>query len=693
MRRTGHNGKKGFTLTEVVIASSILVIGVAMATSAIVYAIRASRQGATQDELDVDVQNSMERLKIELRLSATDKMFYHPADSNAFTAISFPLAEDTDGDGMVEIWTNNKIIWDKQVIYHIKNTTPNEMRRTEFTNRLSSLTSAQRAQQLADVVASGDGSSTYEGASSRTTTLFDNMLIWSIVPSRGTYDGYSPTTTRQENVNLGSAVLSNATHSFTFSIIGKHGNSSGYKMGIDYLTISACGAKQEGENLSGTVGSGPATSGVYMAGGSWSGNYQLYFPATASGQNFTVTINNDEWKETNFRMTGEQHDGTTVDFDTALSPWNFVVKLADKGTNWQASLQTGDASGANEDVERLRGCAVRVLVRGSEMMYGSAISASGGRIRACFKAGAGNLDIQDAFIVEAAVTDTITNDALATATPGRFLFSGAQNTLVSAGTNKWSDWLAYPIDRDKSYLVSYLVNNTGNGNVYKWTETTYPSVNGCFVIPMTNAPAEVDCTDPVWSTKGHYATNLVYSLEMLEATYTTNGVYTSGVIDTTVAAPVYGNVTWSAYVPGVAGCTLGLRARSATNSAMSDAPAWSTIALDYASPLVIGTGNKRYVQIQAVMTPDSTGVFTPKLMDFTVPWSGGTKEVTIGGAFTKGPDYGQFSVAVDGQPVIRGLKVDLEIYKDSPVYGGGNRRMTSKLVTDIEPRNTNRGNN
>ncbi len=168
--------KQGFTLMETSAAVTLTVLVLGLAVGGFMYALKNTNEGDIQSELDIDVQLAMERLKKDLRLSSLDKIFYYPAGPGPYTAISFPLAEDNDGDGLFELDAEGKLIWDKTVVYHIWPSSPNQLRVTTFKNRNNNLTDAQRQEQLDDVVETGAGSGTYNGANASSTVVFENLL-------------------------------------------------------------------------------------------------------------------------------------------------------------------------------------------------------------------------------------------------------------------------------------------------------------------------------------------------------------------------------------------------------------------------------------------------------------------------------------------------------------------------------------
>jgi len=366
-----HKTKLGFSLVEVSIATSIMVIALGVALSGMAYFLRSVSQSDVQNELDINVQTAMERVKQDMRLTSLDKMFFYPSGSAAYTAVSFPKARDDDGDGQVDLDENGNIIWDETHVYHVWVGEPEQLRLTIFNPRDNALTDSERQEQIDSVVINGNGASTHNAANGQTTTIFENLFDWSISPRGAVFDGYSATPERNINVSLGSAVLSNGLHTFAFTVAGKNTASSGYKIGVDTLFVSPCYGEREAEaQLPVAAQSGASASAQYMPAGSWSGNYHLYFPATAVGQSFSLSLENDRWEESNFRGLGSLYENTTVNFDQSLSPYDFVATLDGVGWNWYANQQTGDTSGISEG-DLLRGCAVRVLLRGREMLSGN----------------------------------------------------------------------------------------------------------------------------------------------------------------------------------------------------------------------------------------------------------------------------------------------------------------------------------
>jgi hypothetical protein len=267
-------------------------------------------------------------------------------------------------------------------------------------------------------------------------------------------------------------------------------------------------------------------------------------------------------------------------------------------------------------------------------------------------------------------------------------FLGAKTVTINGGTSQWSDQANYAIDRDKSYVVSFLVDHAASmGNAWHWTDSTNVSVRSTYIIPASSVPGEADLLSDVWSTRTDVVeTNAVLGVQYLYSTYPTNGFYESAVIDTRLAAPVYSDIDWHESVP--VGTDIRMKVRSGSSNDLSDAAAWTNIA-SMASPGSISPGNGRYVQFQCELTPNTYGTVTPKVKDVTLRWGGAEQFVDIVGTFTKGPEYGIFELTIDGQPLKMGVNVELEIFKDVRGFRG-TRRVRSAVSAEITPRNTGR---
>ena len=72
--------RHGFTILEVVVASVILMIALAAASSAFMFIMRSETQGMHQADLDMAVKRAIARIKTKLRLSSLNDMLHYPID-------------------------------------------------------------------------------------------------------------------------------------------------------------------------------------------------------------------------------------------------------------------------------------------------------------------------------------------------------------------------------------------------------------------------------------------------------------------------------------------------------------------------------------------------------------------------------------------------------------------------------------
>lgn len=680
----------GYTVAEMVIAVAITTIVALAAAKGWVNLVRGERMNSIQTELDINVRTSMENLKHDLRLSALDKIYYYPAGPGPYTAISFPMTSDTNHDGIAEYATGgSNILWTSTVIYHVWKGSPTELRKTTFFPRDNSLSAAGLQAQLNSVVTNGDG----RGYANETPprVIFKNLFTWQVWGSGATYDGYSSSSERDTEVSFGSVYLGSGTHQVKFNVIGKNPASSGYSIGIDTLTASACGVEREAEAQTLSAQYGTTASKDYKAEGSWSGNYQLKFDAASTGSYFTLTIDNDRWEETNFRGAGALGYNTVVGFDPSLR--DYIVQLEGNpgypwaslfGTGiyaWTAEGQTG-TNAASIATNALENCVVRVLLRGD-----GSIRFNGGKPRIYFQASSNTppLHILAAYIAEASSNNY--PNAVAEGTKLYFANSSSEATIsTTASATPLGQFIT---DSSKSYLVTYLVKNN-NGSAAVWAEdTSHTGVpDNTYIIRESAYPTEDDAKAASWAGKIYTSSATLYGVARMYTDYPTNGLFTSQIFDTKMDTPVYSNVSWNAALP-LAATSVGIKVRTATNSTMSDAPNWTNATTFTSSPANINCGNNRYVQFQAVFNPDPTNLtLSPKLKDVTIKWAGPTKIVDIAATMTKGPNYGICEVTVDSNQLSKGLRIDLSIFKDISGWGNAGMTNTSTMTTEISPRNT-----
>ncbi|MBL7114656.1 MAG: hypothetical protein ISS35_02730 [Kiritimatiellae bacterium] len=682
----------GYTLVEIAIAGTMLVVVLSLSMRGFIHLLSGSSQQRVQNELDIDVQTAMERIKADLRLTSLAEVYLSPANGPIHKAISFPLARDDDGDGAVDIDSDGNIIWDRTMIYHVWDGSPNQLRLTIFDPRNNDLSAQERQEQVNAVLKAGGGTATHNGRKGSTSVVFENLFNWNVTPAAPEYDGYADTQIRDVGASLGTCILTPGAHTLTFSVTDKNPSSSGYAIGIDYLVASPSYSIREAEaQLPAKSQYGASAVASFMPAGSWSGNYELNFPSKALNHSFSLSIYNDCWEETNFDTNGQNMKRVRVKFDETISPSDYMVSLRGMETNWLAADQTADPIGTPLHSGEMVNTAIRVLLAGDDMVNGGWIYSEGERCRINFRAGRslgspGGLVVWGATIAEANSISNITMDANAgTMTQLRFN-NGYSHAVIPAGTERWSDFANLTVKPEKSYLVSFATTTLADwGDPWMWENVVYTNDPCCFIIPSTSTPTYTECYQANWSSRTDViATNKIYGVRAMYASYPTNGTYTSAAFDTHMDSPSFSTISWNAITPTDGKITT--KVRSATLSDMSGATDWSGITA-MGSPGPISPGNGRYIQFQTTFFSDSTHLETPKLRDVRIDWPGETRAVDVGGAFTKAPDHGTFKVLVDGQPLHAAVRVDLEIFKDARGYGG-TRRLTSALSAEVQPLNT-----
>jgi hypothetical protein len=71
-----------------------------------------------------------------------------------------------------------------------------------------------------------------------------------------------------------------------------------------------------------------------------------------------------------------------------------------------------------------------------------------------------------------------------------------------------------------------------------------------------------------------------------------------------------------------------------------------------------------------------------------VTYPGLTKYVDVAGELLKGPNCGIFTVKVNGKELVRGVTMEIEIFKDIRGVGGIPLRIKSAAAAEVDPRNS-----
>lgn len=701
----------GFTLVELLFAAAILATASIMGICGWLRVLRGERLNSAQAELDIQVRTAIERIRAEARLSAAEKMVFHPDGPGPYEAISFPVAFARDDIGLVPMLSETNILWDTTVIYHVDTRSPDRLLRTTFRPRDNGMTTAARREQLARVVAGGSGEGC-EGAGETASTrvVFANFFTWKIEPLAGVFDTYAPQLARQP-IDFGTAPLGPGAHTFTFAAVGRNTAAAGCKLGIDTLRVSPTGHAREAEDQTVADSSAPIAR-RYIPGGSWSGHHDLLAdPGEAGDLSTTLVLDNDRWEETNFRFCSpDATHHTEARFDAALL--DYVVRLTGSGVVWRAGDQTLDPQPTLTPTN-ISDHAFRVLIRGGD----GGVIQQDGRLMPMTHEELG-IDwpanrrpssyllfripgwhrIQDCYATIALAAQH--DSPFAARPPFRFLRlyrDGGDNSrwlglLKATRPEGGADLGPMDIGHTNSYVVTFRIGGHDDIGAQwaAWRNRRDPGGTMSAVatnVGMAAFLARREDTD--WTGSPHTtALADICFLEELVTAHVKEGAFVSQVFDTTLANPRYNLIAWDEAKPH--GTDIELRARAGDSAAALAALAdWSAAGKEPNPGTLSGAGFGRYLQFRARLVSDDTVGATPLLRRVVCGWPGEPRMVDIGGEVTVGPDHGAFQVLVDGQKLVKGLRFELTIFKDVP--GGGHpRRLTSAMSMEVEPRNSGR---
>lgn len=688
MIRRPPNACAAFTLPELMVSLVLLGLMVSLGAIGWQHIMIGQTRNNAQCELDMDVRTAIEHLRADIRLTDLNRIQFYPTGAGPYTALSFPRGADTNGDGMLEMDAGGtNILWLKTVVYHVFQTTPNQLRRTTFINRNQSATDSNRLWQLAQVVATGGGSSAcLAGETAQTEVLFANLFTWSLTARTASYDGYSSTLMRNR-MFFGSIALTSGTHTVEFTVIDRNPASSGCKLGIDVLNASASGSDQEAEEAASTaIGGGPAPVKTYTPNGSWSANYQLVASCTATGQGASVTVRNDQWCEQNFNSFGANLTRTVASFDTTLPPnGEFALKLAgDQGPSWTPPC---DSYGWWNWFGYSVSVPIRILVRGDD------VKTNGFGPIIYFYKYQNAMTLRN-LTIGLAVSNTC--DAIpGTMVPLTLYQNGVAKSRWEDCSDCWGAAGQYPViaipsncmafTPQQTYVVSAYMALT-NAIVYGYYD------NHRVMSYLLNAGTPADTAADTWSTNANLSTSsYTYGIHHIETAYAPQGTYDSRIFDTGQDVDTAKSIYWAADTSNNTACTI--MARTGDQPDLSDATALTNLTALSGQGTFSGNMG-RYIQFRATLKSNPTAqypnVYTPRLKYVRFEWPGDSKMIDIAGLVSTGPDYGVCAVTVDGKPLTKAVKVDLNIYSDVRRLSGTSERLISQMSAEMAPRNTNK---
>ncbi|MGA1530706.1 MAG: PulJ/GspJ family protein [Kiritimatiellia bacterium] len=667
-----RNAKKkmvgGFSLIEMLAATALLGIVTSAAVSGFAYMLRADRLITNQNELDMDARILLDRLRHDLWQTSRERILLHPPDHPPYTAISFPVisggADAINADGEIE--------WDTTVVYHFWTNDQFEVRRTEFASWVENDTTRQ--QQLADVSEDGNGASAANGDTSATRTLISNLVDWQINITTNTVD-FGAASESIEEIYLGSARILTGTNTITFTSAG--GDIGRYQLAADWFNLTPSGNRLEAEWMAIESSSGATPAAQNMGSNeTWSGNSRLNFPANAAAQTFTLNFQNDSWEERNFNGTAdslERLERILVDDYTAST---FGLELEGNGLIWQAEEQTRHVD-SPAFISMLNETDVRVILRGDDLTNnfdGGWIRFTGTNVWATFEASSNKqAQIKNAYIAMSRLSaDPGANPyEYISGTKRDFRFDGWDDDTGWFTGTKISEPLGYLIERTNTYIIGFEIEDTTNLSVRAWTNDEITSARDMYVYDGTS-----------W-----VRTNAVYALKHVRAGHAPQGVYVSPVIDTGLS-PDYSSIKWTRTIPTgftSPSPTLRVQARAGASNDLSGV-VWVDVMND-STPLIDG----RYFQVKAMLgvgvNAGNKETATPELHDIIMAWEGAERFAPITGKFQTGPSQGVYEVLVNDAPLMKGVTIDLTVYKDVAMGIGSPKRITASAFTEIIPRN------
>ena len=633
--------KKGFTITEVLFVAVVSLFVMATILSAWIFTNRTWSGEKYHTMMRVDMLKAIEYIKSDMRLSSSGYMSYYPKTSGSYTAVSMPRA-DKDVNGFYNLDSDNKIDWDKTVVYHIiEDANGRHLRRTVIDSWNSSLDEDARYEILEDVV---NGS--LVGDSSK-DLVKDNLDHFEILPLSPVIDFYadSSTAVEEKDVIFGYAKVASGDHDLRFTVIGKNGDSSGYAFGIDNVKIEPAGGNREAEYYNSSFASVGAISSngktitlVYDT--VWNNDNYLEYAATEVADYLEFTDYYDLLRDSGFddaSLNNVLLVGSELYAKLEL-PEDRVAMLKED-IAWDAFDEAGDSTEEGQDGD-LPGypITVRTIVTNAKIDTEDMTALNpvrGDMVRVKFTSSSDNpLKIQAAYITRRNGQSGM--DGLGNLSSGppieeyhrhQQLFfmdvndgDGDSNTseilaeaYITQASHVWSEWIGFP-----------LAVEDGSSNYYDYFITfCVPDLTGLSVDGDTFSSSNSDVT--YWdgsSTHTYYITSGSYTTDLLPASGTPvwSGVYTvstsdeifvsteidtwkktgsveSKIFNTQVSSPAYNGIKWSEDAPS--GTEVLMKTRASSDSEMSGATAWSSITGSATNPHSLSLGAYQYVQYRA----------------------------------------------------------------------------------------------
>jgi prepilin-type N-terminal cleavage/methylation domain-containing protein len=674
----------GFTLIEVLIALALSGLVLTGAMRLLLTILQRDAMSAEHVRIISEGQKMADFLRTTTRLTSLQEMRLFP-EPGPHNAVSYPLPPADMPVQNQTVGSDGYVDWGETVIIHAwppQNST--EMRMTRFRPRDNSLTPEERMEQLEHVSTTGGGAATHNGSNASTLTLARVQADFSVRTAMSGYNFYAPNDTLDPNMYVGSIRLLSRENRIRFRVTGNASQSSGHDLTLDRFFLSPSGLSIEAEALMPPWDeSGASAYLVERVGAGWSGERAVRFPAAAAGAEVELTYFNDTWHEEWFLRRGAEFEKSVSELRTDPGFMGQWLRPAGRELAWFAPFQTdGDGESAPLPAS-LNGAAVRTVLRGRQA--GDHITATGDGVRVTFRAGdeAGKgMHIIWAFISEAA-DHSSPKQQINTATTYQVRFGDPDapedSVFILSQEEATSVPLDFPIDPEKSYVVSYSLGSSFSGGTSPGYPAWFPDAarRDTYIIPGSALPGAADPQRLTvlqladWDTYAAlYDEPGILGTAELNTTYFDEAVYTSRIVDTTLEAPQLKIFRHESEIPD--DTTLTFRVRSCSTPDLSLASDWSS-AFELPLNGTIDRAKSRYLQVQVRMTRDKVRDVIPRVRNFTLSWPGQERTLDFGGAFVRTARGGIADILVNDQPPATSFRAEIQLTGDevarSPVPG------------------------
>lgn len=590
------------------------------------------------------------------------------------------------------------------------------------------------------------------GETPSTKVMFENLFTGRLWHAEARFDGYAPTSNTLDRVDFGVAPIDSGVQQITFTVVDKHPLSNGWKIGLDRLIASASGWPLEAELIANATSIPKVYAGV--GGSSAAYGLLTTTSANGQQMMLTLNNDTIEECLFIGADRNVLFSNTVVRLDTAYTPSGFgsgvlCSKLDGQCLNaWNATEQAMCSLSAVENwslytnfwaVIRIPILSDPVLnTAGEPYAYGVRKSGFNPVFRLMKSRNNGGIQINNAAFVIISPTDMPANssmDPILGSSPEIIPLQCWQNGTVTT----WSNALPRT-SADVSQLVEF--HSTANRAISIQTGSTLmlqlevkvvdgvASPHYAKRLPMNRSSLHTGCwyklcssssevnalwQDPRWESANPSSSSHLPFLRSMVVNYVDEGSYISHVFDTTDIGNHPKTMTWEALMPSGGGGVFNMYARSGNSISangfnIEDASAWESISPLANPPPTSGAsvGSGRYVQFKTFyksqishLAPDtgtltsstSLGPYhndTPRLRWVRFQWTGDKKYVNVAAELLKGPDCGIFTVQVNGKELVRGVTMEIEIFKDIRGVGGKTLRLISGISAEVDPRNSNK---